>query len=471
MTCCGGLPPDRFWSERDIVRVNPVDWLNSTVGPGDGANRGMGPRDRMADYRSQVGPLQPQGADDNLRVYLKEMGTVPLLTRQAEIVLSRKMEYGMRRVIGSLAQSLVVEEELLLMEDHIRRQTLPPGCSYESEGVRPRRSLQDVRLAIKRFQASLAEGKRIAARLQRLEPGGQAYRRTAWKRARHSVTAARELRKLQFKAGTIDRLVRAALRSEDQPVWSARIRRGLRETEQAKSMLIRSNLRLVVSIAKKYVNRRVGFLDLIQEGNIGLMRAVDKFEYRRGYKFSTYATWWVRQAVSRAIADQSRTIRVPVHMNELIFKVSRAQEALVQSYGREPTHTEIARELGIPVGTTCQALRIGHAPISLDRPIGNDGGGLIQDLIEDNSEPSPFQQAAWANLRQRTKSALECLTEREARIIRLRFGVGGGRRHTLDQIGKEFTLTRERIRQIESKALVKLRSSFGTAALRSFIAE
>ena len=425
----------------------------------------------MAQDRRVVGQIQPESAGDNLRVYLRQMGLVPLLTRRAEVVLARGMERGQRRVVGSLAQCPLVEEELRRLDDQIAQRNLSPECYFDCEGELSRRRMNAVRRGIGRLRAHLGEVRRLESRQRRLKPGGPSHRETAWAGARRRVLASREFRDLQLNADTIDRLARAALRLDDQPPWTARIRRGLREVDHAKNLLIRSNLRLVVSIVKKYAHRGVHFLDLIQEGNIGLMRAVEKFEYRRGYKFSTYATWWVRQAVSRAIADQSRTIRVPVHMSELIAKVTRAQSTLVQRIGREPNHDEIAEELRIPVGKVRQVLRVGRASVSLDTPIGGDGGVLITDVIADDSEISPFQQAVWANLQRRTLAALNCLTPREARIIKMRFGVGGGRRHTLGEIGDAFTLTRERIRQIETKALDKLRQNSATAALRTFIVD
>jgi RNA polymerase primary sigma factor len=425
----------------------------------------------MAVDRPQVGPLRPESAGDNLRVYLNEMGSVPLLTRKEEIVLARQMERGRRRITGSLAQCTVVREELQTLDERMRQRRLSPECWFDPGTTLTGRRVRAVRVAIENIRAIGVEIEAIERRMSRLKPGGRAHRRAAWTLARRRASLARAFRGLRLNADTLDRLARSVARSAHEPIWSKRVRRGMREVDQAKTQLIRSNLRLVVSIAKKHAHRGVHFLDLIQEGNIGLMRAVEKFEYRRGFKFSTYATWWVRQAVSRAVADQARTIRVPVHMNEVIAKITHAQIALVHRLGREPEPDEVAAELGMSQDKVRQALRVGRAAISLDGPIGEDDGTSIADRIEDESEISPFQRAAWANLEQRTRSALECLTPREARIIRMRFGVGGGRRHTLDEIGNAFTLTRERIRQIESRALDKLRRNSRTAALRAFIAD
>ena len=244
----------------------------------------------------------------------------------------------------------------------------------------------------------------------------------------------------------------------------------MREVERAKSELIQSNLRLVVSIAKKCANRGVHFLDLIQEGNMGLMRAVEKFEYRRGYKFSTYATWWIRQAVSRAIADQSRTIRVPVHMNEVIHRVAKIQATLVQEHGHEPTPEEIARELNIPITKVREVLRIGQSVVSLEKPVG-ENDKILKDLLEDVETATPLQRVMRDDLQHRTRLVLKSLSPREAKILQMRFGVGGSRPHTLDEVGRAFMLTRERIRQIESKALSKLRRSSRSQALKSLIAD
>jgi len=475
--------------------------------------------------------LTPGLADkgnDPVRLYLREMSVVPLLTRDGEVIIARRIERGRLRVLKAVSRSSICIEEILQIGDRLKHGELHIRelVSFGEQEAITEERIEECHLAtleaiaelkksyartLKMHERVLEEPKksprlprlRRKLAITRIELSRQARALDLVTQQHHhftslireSVALARDARAQIDKARRAiekkkwnedERELKRNLRDAERRLadleasWQATalelerslgsIKTGEQEADIAKQELIEANLRLVVSIAKKYTNRGLQFLDLIQEGNIGLMKAVDKFEWRRGYKFSTYATWWIRQAITRAIADQARTIRIPVHMIETINKLIRTSRALVQELGREPSSEEIAIKMDIPVSKVRKVLKIAQEPISLETPIGEEEDSHLGDFIEDKTITNPADAVITTNLREITEEVLKSLTPREEKVIKMRFGLGpNGSEHTLEEVGQHFAVTRERIRQIEAKALRKLRHPSRSRKLKAFL--